>query len=50
LTVALLRGVWDGIRPPVLLPLQLSDDVRGVSGLESTPREAKTFANELELG
>src|SRR5712675_3648213 len=45
-SLPLLGGIGNWFGPTVLLPLQLSD---GVSGLESTPREAKTFADELEL-
>jgi len=48
--VALLRGVGDSVGPPIFLPLQLSDKVRGVRSFESTPREAEAFANKLELG
>jgi len=47
--MALLRGVGNRVRPPVLLPLQLPDDVRGVSGFESSSRETKTFADKLEF-
>ena len=46
----LLRGVRNRFGPPVLLPLQLSDDSRGVRGFKSTPRETKPFTNKLELG
>jgi len=48
--MALLRGVGNGVWPSVLLPLQLPNDVRGVGGFESTPRETEAFADEFELG
>ena len=48
--MALLRGVRDSVGPAILFPLQLSDEVRGVSGFESPSRETKAFANEFEFG
>jgi len=47
--MALLRGVGNGVWPPILLPLQLPDDVWGIGGFESAPHETEAFANELEL-
>ena len=44
------RGVGDGFGPAVFLPLQLPNDVRGVGGFKAAAREAKTLANEFELG
>jgi len=48
--VMLLRGVGNRIGSPVFLPLQLPNDVGGVSGFESPSRETKAFANEFEFG
>ena len=47
----LLSGsVRDGLGASIFLPLQLPDEVRGVGGFKATAREAKTLANEFELG
>jgi len=34
----------------IFLPLQLPDEIQGVAGFEAAVCEAKTFANEFELG
>jgi len=45
-----LRGEgYCGVGPPVLLPLQLSDEVGRIGGLEPTSRETKTFPDQFEL-
>jgi len=49
-TMALLGGVGNGVGPPVLLPLQLPNEFRGVGGFEPASREAETLADQLELG
>src|SRR5712671_7751809 len=45
-----LRGEgYCGVGPSVLLPLQLSDKVGRIGGLEPTSRETKTFPDQFEL-
>src|SRR6267154_990233 len=45
-----LRGEgYRGVGPPVLLPLQLPDEVGRIGGLEPTSRETKTFPDQFEL-
>ena len=48
--MALLWGVRDSVGPPVFFPLQLPNGLRGVSGLESTSREAQALPDKFELG
>jgi len=48
--MVLFGGVGNGVWPPVLLPLQLPNDVRGVGGFKSTPRETEAFADEFKFG
>ena len=44
------RGEGDGcVRSSILLPLQLSDEVGRIGGLEPTSRETKTFPDQFEL-
>ena len=40
---------YRGVGPSVLLPLQLSDEVGRIGGLEPTSRETKTFPDQFEL-
>ena len=45
-----LRGErYGGVGPSVFLPLQLSDEVGRIGGLEPTSRETKTFPDQFEL-
>src|SRR5882757_10560484 len=45
-----LRGErYGGVGPSVLLPLQLSDEVGRIGGLEPTSRETKAFPDQFEL-
>ena len=48
--MTMLRGVRNGVGPPVFLPLQLADEMRGVSGFESSPSETKPFSNKFKFG
>src|SRR5712671_1550404 len=40
---------YGGVGPSVLLPLQLSNEVGRIGGLEPTSRETKTFPDQCEL-
>src|SRR5712671_952937 len=40
---------YGGVGSSVLLPLQLSDEVGRIGGLEPTSRETKTFPDQFEL-
>jgi len=40
---------YGGVRSSVLLPLQLSNEVGRIGGLEPTSRETKTFPDQFEL-
>jgi len=49
-TVSDLRGEgYGGVRSSVLLPLQLSNEVGRIGGLEPTSRETKAFPDQFEL-
>src|SRR5712671_5425901 len=41
---------YGGVGSSVLLPLQLSNEVGRIGGLEPTSRETKTFSDQFELG
>jgi len=48
-SLPLLRSEGYGFGPSVLLPLQLSNNICRVGGLEATLRESEAFLDELEF-
>src|SRR5712672_1975772 len=49
-SLPLLRSKGDRFGSPILLPLQLSDDLGGIGGLKTTPREREALPDKLQLG
>src|SRR5712672_624661 len=49
-SLPLLWGEGYGFSPPILLPLQLPDDIGCVSSLETTPHESEAFSDKFEFG
>jgi len=49
-SLPLLWGIGYRLSPLVLLPLQLSDDVSSIGGLESALRESEALLDEFEFG